>query len=367
MHFTSNKIRLAALLLCNIAVLAACSSGDSKQTNVESVKKTNKKVIPPTTTITLQNPEYEILVPAELKPYEQVEIHAKIGGFVQQLLVDRGDRVRKGQLLAVLEAPEMEQSYLSSRSNEQKIYNDYIYAKQAYERLAQAAQTSGAVAGIELDRARTAMESTRSAYEASRAGTAYSAQLKKYLRITAPFDGIISERNVSVGALLGAGANVPLFRIAQGDRLRLTLALPEKHASSVGANMPVQFTVSAQPGKVFDAKLSRTSGLLDQKDRALTLEFDVNNKEGQLKGGEYAQVRLKLKRPEPTFWVNNKSLLHTQSGTFILLLSEENELKRLAVTPGVRIDTLTEIFGELALNQKVVLKPSEEMKEGKIN
>ncbi len=364
MYFTINKTILSASAVILTFAFSACSS--QKEEDKSETKKEVKAVNYPTAAVQLMNPEYEISVPAELKPYEQVEVHAKVGGFVKQLLVDRGDYVRKGQLLAVLEAPEMEQSYLSSKSSEQKVYNDYIYSKQAYERLEEAAKTNGAVAGIELDRARTAMESAKSAYDASKAGTAHSSQLKNYLRITAPFDGIVSERNVSVGALLGPGANTPLFRIAQGNKLRLTLALPEKHAASVQENMKVQFTVSSQPGKVFDAILSRTSGLLDQQDRSLTLEFDVKNNDGELRGGDYAQAKLKLKRKNPSFWVKSKSIMNTQSGIFVLAL-QDNAIRKIAISEGVRLDTLTEVFGDLLTDERILLKPSEEIKEGKIN
>src|SRR5690606_20339180 len=125
----------------------------------------------------------------------------------------------------------------------------------------------------------------------------------------------------SVGALAGMGSNTPLFMMAQGNKLRLTLSLPEKHASSVQQSMPATFTVSSQPGKIFDAILSRTSGLLDQQDRSLTLEFDVDNPSGELQGGDYAQVKLKLQRKNPSHWVPSESILNTQSGRYIMTLN----------------------------------------------
>jgi len=356
------SIALLAMVTSFVLVLFACSQKEEKKEQPKD--EVTKSVSYPTAPIHFINPEYEISVPAELKPYEQVVIYAKVGGFVQHLYVDRGDHVRKGQLLAVLEAPEMEQQYLSSKSSEQKVYNDYLYAKQAYDRLIDASKTTGAVADIELDRAKSAMESAKSAYDASKAGTAHASHLQQYLRITAPFDGIITQRNVSVGALAGTGSNTPLFMIAQGNKLRLTLSLPEKHALSVKRGMSATFTVSAQPGKTFDAKLSRTSGLLDQQDRSLTLEFDVDNSSGELQGGDYAQVKLKLQRKNPSYWVQRKSVLNTQSGTFVLTLND-NEIKRVLVNEGIRLDTLTEVFGNLSPEDKVILKPSEEIKEGK--
>ncbi|MBD1421247.1 efflux RND transporter periplasmic adaptor subunit [Sphingobacterium chuzhouense] len=361
-----NRKSVASLLLVTMLALVftACSPNGGEKVQEQHTEA--KPITYPTGSAQYINPEYEISIPGELKPYEQVAVYAKVTGFVKQLYVDRGDRVRKGQLLAVLEAPEMEQQYLSDRSIEQKVYNDYLYAKQAYERLVDASKTTGAVAEIELDRAKSAMESAKSTYDASQAGTAHSSQLRQYLRITAPFDGVITQRNVSVGALAGTGTNIPLLMMAQGSKLRLTLPLPEKHASSVKQGMPATFTVSSQPGKTFDAILSRTSGLLDQQDRSLTLEFDVDNPAGELQGGDYAQVKLKLQRGAPSHWVQGKSVLHTQSGTYILTLND-NEIKRIPIKEGIRLDTLTEVFGNLSPEDNVILKPSEEIQEGTIN
>ena len=361
-----NKKSIIVLILSTslVLMLSACSQKEQEKGQSESEKK--KFANYPTAPIQFLNPEYDISIPAELKPYEQVAVYAKVTGFVKQMYVDRGDRVRKGQLLAVLEAPEMNQQYLSDKSTEQKIYSDYLYAKQAHDRLVVASKTTGAVADIELDRAKSVMESAKSAYQASKAGTAHSSQLQQYLRITAPFDGVITDRNVSVGALAGTGSNLPLFMMAQSNKLRLTLSLPEKHASSIQEGMPATFTISSQPGKTFNAKLSRTSGLLDQQDRSLKLEFDVSNPSGELQGGDYAQVKLKLKRKNPSNWVQSKSVLNTQSGTYVLTLNN-NEVKRVAVNEGIRLDTLTEVFGNLLPEDKIILKPSEEIKEGKIN
>jgi len=351
--------KLAAMVL--LLVFTACSHKEQEKEQ----KKETKTVTYATAPVKRMNPEYEISVPAELKPYEQVAVYAKVTGFVKRLYVDRGDWVRKGQLLAVLEAPEMEQQYLVDKSTEQKVYSDYLFAKQAYERLVDASKTQGAVADMELDRAKSAMESARSAYAASKAGTAGAAQLRQYLRITAPFDGVVTERNVSVGALTGTGSPAPLLMVAQGNRLRLTLSLPEKHATSVRQGMHAAFTVSSQPGKTFDAVLSRTSGLLNQKDRSLTLEFDVNNPLSELRGGDYAQVILKLQRKSSTNWVPNKSVLRTQSGTYIMTLND-HEIKRISIKEGIQLDSLTEVFGPVSALDQILLKPSEEIQVGLI-
>ncbi|GEM64901.1 RND transporter MFP subunit [Sphingobacterium faecium NBRC 15299] len=358
------KITRLTLALALSIPLTACLQQEN-QVNKEA-KKTEKRINHPTASVQFIHPEYEISIPAELKPYEQVAVFAKVSGFVKQLYVDRGDHVRKGQLLAVLEAPEMNQRYLSDKATEQKIYSDYLFAQQAYDRLKDASTTSGAVAAIELDRAKSNVESARASFEASKASTSHTSQLQQYLRITAPFDGVITERNVSIGALAGSSSNQSLFIIAQENKLRLTLSLPEKHAASVQQGVRANFTVSSQPGKIFETTLSRTSGLLAQHDRSLTLEFDVNNISGELQGGDYAQVKLMLKRKQPSTWVPKKSILTTQSGTFILILDNQ-EIKRIPIKEGIYLDTLTEVFGQVSADSQIILKPSEEIKEGIIN
>ena len=360
--------KLILTLVVGVAAIGAVLFGIFSESEQEEEQLPKAEVVPvtyPAVPVEFTNPTYEISVPAEVKPSERVAIYAKITGFVKTLMVDRGDQVKKGQLLAVLEAPEMEQQFLSDKSTEKQRHNDYMFAKQAYQRLVEASATTGAVAAIELDRAKTVMESAAAAYEASRAGSAHTSQMQQYLRITAPFDGVITQRNVSAGALAGPGSEQPLFRMAHHKKLKLNLSLPEKHAASVTNGAKASFSVSSRPGEVFNAELSRTSGLLDQSDRSLKLEFDVDNTSGELQGGEYAQVKLSLQRRNPTFWVPSGSVLYTQSGTFILTLNN-NEIKRIPIREGIRMDTLTEVFGELSPKDSVILKPSEEIQLGRI-
>jgi RND family efflux transporter MFP subunit len=357
------KAYLISIVAC--LILVACSlPSDKKNPKIDSTPPKPLSEIVKTTPIRFINPVYKLSVPAVLEPNEEVSVYAKLPGFVQHLYVDRGSRVRKGQLLAVLEAPEIQQKYRSDKSSEQKVYNDYLFAKQTYDRLVDASKTNGAVAAIELERAKSSMESTNAAYLASKSETNQTAQFQNYLRITAPFDGIITARNVSVGALVGTSSGVPLFMMGQEKRLRLTVAIPEKHAASVREGMPATFTISSKPGKVFKAKLSRSSGLLNEHDRSLVVEFDVDNVSGEMRGRDYAQVTLQLQRKEPSYWVPVKSVLNTQSGVFVLTFNN-HEIKRIAVNEGIRSDSLAEIFGNLGKDDNIVLNPSEEMKEGK--
>ncbi|MBB2149462.1 efflux RND transporter periplasmic adaptor subunit [Pedobacter gandavensis] len=311
----------------------------------------------------LEQPVYQLSLPGELKPYEEVLVYPKVKGFVKKIFVDRGSKVKKGQLLAVLEAPEIAQRYLSAKSDERKSYEDYLYSRQSYDRLKRAAAKSGAVAAIELDKAWSKLRSDSAAYAAIKSNTLVSDQLQQYLNLRAPFDGTVMDKNVSVGALVGENSTIPLFSIVQNDRLRLTVAIPEKHSRAVSKETKASFTVSALPGKVFHASLSRNAAFLQQKLRSVTAEFDVANKEGQLGGGEYAQVNLDMRRPEPTFWLPASAVVQAQSGVFILKLQDQ-VIKRVPVMIGTRKGASMEVFGDLNVNDQVFKKGTEELKEG---
>lgn len=348
-----------AVLGSSVFVLTACKDNTSIET--KPIEKPTA-VAWNTSPIQVLKPTYTITVPGEIKPYEQVALHAKVSGFIKQLYVDRGDFVKKGQLLALLEAPELNQRALSDQSIQDKVYSDYILAKQVYDRLVEASRTTGAVAQIELERAQSAMQSAKSAFESAKASTSQANQLQNYLRILAPFDGIITHRNLSTGSLVGPNGNPPIFEMAQNDKLRLTVSIPEKHVNAISESTTATFTISSQPGEQFTVPLSRTSGLLNQQDRSLLLEFDLDNKGQKLKGGDYAQVKLNLQRQTETFWVATKNILVTQSGTFVLTKSTANTLTRIPIELGIQLDTITEIFGALHKSDLLINEPTEDLK-----
>lgn len=341
-----------------LALFISCGQEKPKVAKTQAPAKKIEVVNP-----IMDQPTYALELPGELKPYETVTLYPKIKGFVKQIFVDRGSRLRKGQLLALLEAPEVSQQYLAAKSDEHQFYENYLYSRQSYDRLKKAASRSGAVADIELDRARSKFKSDSAAYAAVKANSGAAAQLQQYLRILAPFDGVLTSKNVSVGALVGENMQMAMFTIAQTNRLRLTVAIPEKHAHSISKNMEATFSVSDQPGKVFKAKLSRKSDLLLSDSRAVTVEFDVPNQQNQFGGGEYTQVKLNMRRAYPSLWLPASSVVYAQSGIFVVKM-ENNLPKRVPVSAGIRKGDLQEVFADLSVTDQVVKVGSEELGEG---
>lgn len=236
------------------------------------------------------------------------------------------------------------------------------YSQQAYKRLLEASKSSGAVAAIELEQAKSKLMSDSASYQSLNAEMAAAKQLAAYLEIRAPFAGVISNRTVSQGALVGANEK-PLFTLAQQDHLRLTIAIPEKHAHGLTDSTEISYTISNYPNEVFKAKFSRSSGVLDKSLRSLMVEFDIENQDRKLKGGEYVQATVKFKRKTPSLWVPTSSIVNASSGTFVLRIKNDS-VQRVAVKEGVRNENLTEVFGDLEEQDIIALKGSEELREG---
>lgn len=359
------RVFIYSLLGLSVLMVQSCSEKKEGPKVLAAEKKQTKSPALKWTTVQSAQPQFSITLPGELEPYEQVNVYPKIKGFLKKIYVDRGSHVRKGQLLAMLEAPEVGSIYAASRSSSNTAYQKLLFSRQSYHRLKEAAKKNGAVATIELERAYAQYLGDSAAYSSSRSEASATGQMQAYLRISAPFSGVVTGRFVSEGALVGEnGVNgEPLFQLAQQEKLRLTVAIPEKQAQSLPAGTKASFTVVDLPGKTFTAVLSRNSGALDVKSRSVIAEFDVGNAGTELRAGQYAKVSINLQRPQPTLWLPSTSVVQAQSGVFVIK-NENGSTKRIPVQMGVVKDSLVEVFGDLAAGDNVLLKGSEEIKEG---
>lgn len=350
-----------SVIISALILLQSC--GDTK------VKNANKTpaAIPSIKTVAVQSqqPEFSIVLPGELMPYEQVNIYPKIKGFVKRIYVDRGSIVSKGQLLAQLEAPEIGEQFAARKSSSGTAYQKYLFSKQSYNRLKEASKKNGAVASIEIERAYANLLGDSAAYQSSRSDASAFGQITNYLRIRAPFSGVITGRFISEGALVGDNnaKTEPMFQLAQQNKLRLIVAIPEKQAQSLPGGTVAKFTVTDFPGRIFTATLSRNSGALDVSSRSVIAEFDMPNQGNELRAGQYAKVTIQLMRSQPSLWVPAVSVVQSQSGVFVIK-TENNITKRVPVQTGAVKDSLVEIFGNLHAGDTILKKGSEEIKEG---
>jgi membrane fusion protein (multidrug efflux system) len=291
-------------------------------------------------------------LPAELTAFQAVAIYPRVSGFVEEIPVDRGSVVRRGQLLARLSAPEL----IAQRAEAQaKMSAD----RATYQRLKDAANTPGAVAKNEIelaeDRLKAELEHVRSLKT-----------MEHYLTITAPFDGIITERDVHPGALVGppssSGAR-PVVRIEEDDHLRLTVAVPEADADGIRQGATAEFTVSSWPGQGFIGTIARISHSVDERTRTMPVELDVDNRDGKLAPGMFAEVQWPVHRDLATLFVPGSAVVETMEATFVEVVRDDR-VRRVPVKRGRMQDDLVEVFGKLREGDLVAAHGSEELADG---
>lgn len=245
-------------------------------------------------------------LPAELAPYQKVTVRARVAGTVEKVLVDRGSVVKEGDLLVELSAPEMQAQIAETEARAQAIEAQRAEAEaklagleSTLEKLKAAAATPGAVAANDVVQAAKQVDATRAliaaigkSAAAARAQAKVLAEMQTYLRITAPFGGVITQRLVDRGAVAGG----PLLELEQVSRLRLVVMVPESEWKSVARGARVNFTVASHGERIFSGAVSRISRSLDTKTRSMAVEADVDNSSGALAPGMYAEAVLAVKK-----------------------------------------------------------------------
>jgi RND family efflux transporter MFP subunit len=319
-------------------------------------------------------------MPGELEPYESVAIFPRVTGFVKVIRVDRGSRVGVGDVLVELEAPELIAQRAEAQSKVQAAEAQLAVARtkadadaSTYERLKAAAATPGVVAGNDLVVAQKNVEANQSIVaaaernvDASRQAVNSVMQMEGYLRVTAPFGGIVTERSVHPGALVGPGsglASTPMVRLVNPSRLRLVVPVPEAYVAGVAAGVSIPFTVLAYPGRTFTGKISRLSHEVDVKTRTMAVELDVENGQGRLSPGTFCQVRWPVRRPGPSLLVPSGSIASTTGRTFVVRV-RDNRTEWVDVRPGLTMGPLVEVFGDLHAGDQVAARGTDELRPG---
>jgi RND family efflux transporter MFP subunit len=293
-----------------------------------------------------------IALPGELTPYEAVAIYPRVSGFVEALQVDRGSVVRKGALLARLSAPELAAQRAEAESKR-------AGEESTLDRLHAASSTPGVVAGHDIELAEAAVNADKARVSSLKA-------LEGYLIIRAPFDGVITERNVHPGALVGppAGANAaPMLRIEQVARLRLTVAVPENDVGAIADGASAEFTVQAWPGKKFTGTVKRVAHAIDPKTRTMPVELDVDNAGNKLASGMYAEVKWPLVRSAPSLLVPTTAVAQTTERTFVDRVKGDT-IEQVPVRRGSVVGDRIEVIGQLAPGELVLKRGSEELQNG---
>lgn len=304
-----------------------------------------------------------VKLPAQLIGYQEVSIFPKVNGYVKNVLVDIGSHVTKGQLLMTLEAPELVQASLQAKEKYAKTKSDYTIVKESYQRLLQAAQTPGAVSPLDLSSLRAKVEADSSLSNAEKANWQMQQQMLDYLNITAPFTGIITERNIHPGALVSAASKEkPMLELKEYDLLRLVVDVPENIAVNLRLKDTVSFFISALNGLKKIGYVSRKSDNINAQFRSERVEADVKN-DGTLSSGMYADVILYSKGSVETLRVPKSAVVISTEKKYVIVVRNHQTVKIEVSTHNETADKI-EISGALQAGEQIIAKANDEIKEG---
>lgn len=316
-------------------------------------------------------------LPAEIWPYLSVSLHAKVPGYVERVLVDRGSAVKEGELLINLTAPEMDAQIAEAEAKVQAVDADRLQAEaqlaaaqSTYERTQEAAKTPGAIAGNDVvlaqkqvDAAQAVVNSRHKASDAAQSAANALKVMLAYLKITAPFDGIVTDRLVHPGALVGPPADPALLVIQQVSRLRVVVPVPEEDVGGIVRGASVEFTVPAYPHRTYSGRIARIPEALDQKTRTMPVELDVANRDGTLAPGMYPSVKWPVRSQGAELWVPRTSVVTTTERTFVIR-DHAGHAEWVDVKRGVTEGDSVQVLGNLKAGDMVVRRANDELREG---
>ncbi|KAA5542927.1 efflux RND transporter periplasmic adaptor subunit [Adhaeribacter rhizoryzae] len=341
---------------------SACHTADSKSEQQVQVTEPEVEVI------TLQKGKLSssLQIPGELLPYQEVDLYAKENSYVRKLYVDIGSEVKAGQILASLEAPELNSRLAETQSRLKSQEALYTASRAHYNRLYETSKTPGTISPNDLDQALAKQNSDRANLEAAKAAYRAVVATRNYLEIRAPFNGVITSRNVSPGAYVGPsgkGSELPLLELQEQKKLRLVVSVPEMYTGLLNHQHAISFTVKSVPNQEFKAVVKRMAGALDTRLRAERLEMDVANPDHKLLPGMYAEVNIPLPAKDSTFVVPASAVVASTEKVFVVKVAN-NKAEWVEVQKGRQADDKVEIYGKLNPGDKLVAVATDEIRDG---
>ncbi|WP_144915604.1 efflux RND transporter periplasmic adaptor subunit [Mucilaginibacter frigoritolerans] len=368
MKITKNKFIVPlTVLVIGVGLLSSCGpSKKEKEEQEQTVRDENAIDTPTVALLPIQKGKLSstIAVPGELVPYQEVDLYAKVNSYVKTLLVDIGSQVHQGQLLVQLEAPEIN-SQLAEADSRIKQYDAIYYASKAtYDRLLSTSKIPGTVSQNDLELAEAKKNSDLANVEAAKSSYKEVAANLAYLQIRAPFDGVITARNINLGAYVGPGrSNDPLLVLQDQKRMRLVISVPESSTGGLSDKDHVTFSVQALPNRKFTAQVKRLAGALDTKLRSEQVEMDVYNTNKDLLPHMFAEVDIPLPSRDSAFIVPKTAVVTSTEKVFIIKVVN-NHTQWVNVKKGLSSGTLTEVYGDINEGDQIVKDASEEIRDG---
>jgi RND family efflux transporter MFP subunit len=364
------KRRMTFLLIAGAAILAAGFGIVTRVRARDSLRKeTDANAAPRVTVFDPQKgaPKQELLLPGNTQAFTDAPIYARTSGYLKKWYVDIGARVKKGQLLAEIDSPEIDQQLQQARADlATAVANEHL-AQTTAERYAELVKTDS-VSKQDADNAIDTYSARRAATASAQANARRLEQLVSFERIEAPFDGVITVRNTDIGQLVEAGSSggvgKELFHIATTGTLRVFVSVPQTASSSTTVGLPVDVTLTEHPSTPFEGKIVRTASSIDPATRTLLVEIDLDNRNGEILPGAAVEVHFKLASAVPTLMVPVSALMFRSEGLRLATLTSGNQAHLIPITLGRDYGTTVEVTSGLAPGMIVIDSPPDSLVDG---
>jgi RND family efflux transporter MFP subunit len=312
------------------------------------------------------SPQQEIVLPGNIQAFIDAPIYARTNGYLQSWYFDIGARVRKGQLLAIIDTPEVDQQLQQARAD--------LNTAQANLRLSQITndryeglKNTDSVAQQDVDNARGDFAAKKATVDSAAYNVKRLEDLQSFTKVYAPFDGVITARNTDIGQLIDSGSSSPakeLFHVAATRTLRVFINVPQQYSVAAKPGLSADLTLAQFPGRKFQGKLVRTANAIDLASRTLLVEVDVDNTTGELLPGAFTEVHLKIPADIPTFILPVNTLIFRAQGLQVAAVENNNTAKLLSIVLGRDFGAEVEVVSGLTGQESIIASPPDSIIDG---
>lgn len=374
---SSGLLTLIFIVLLVAVLIAVAGILQRKHTQAALEKYTHATAAPAVALVEpkLQQSANEIVLPGNIQAYTLAPIYARTTGYVKAWYHDIGSRVRKGDLLAVIETPELDQQLAQAKADLATAQSNEALAKVTANRY-QGLLQQNAVSQQDTDNAIAQLQARSAEVTSAEANVRRLQELVSFERVVSPFDGVVTARNLDVGQLVGSagstttpGAGIvsnskPMFEISAVDKLRVYVSVPQVYAPDAKAGAVATLSLPQFPGKTFKGKLVRTSDAVDPATRTLLAEIEVENRGGELLPGSYTQVHLHVSTSAPAMVIPVSAAILEPDGLRVAVVDSNQRAHLVRVTPGRDSGATIEIVAGLDTGQKIIANPPDSLTDG---
>jgi len=331
-------------------------------------RETEREAVPVVSVVhpSVESPDEQLVLPASVQAYEESPIYARTNGYLLRWNKDIGSHVNKGDLLAEIDTPEIDQELMQARATRQQIAAQMDIAKISADRWQNLRQTDS-VSQQEADMQTSSYQQAVANLAAADASVRRLEQLESFKHVYAPFSGVITKRTVDPGALINAGsAGKQLFDLARVDPLRVFANVPQSYSPAIKVGMPAYLVLQEFPGQKFTGTVARTADAIDPTTRTLLTEVDVPNPEGRLLPGSFGELHFKATVNAAKLTIPVNAMLFRQEGPRVAVVGADSKIQLRPISIGRDYGTTLEILGGVSAEDRIIINPADSLEEGQV-